>query len=274
MVAVAHDRNHRRTNPGFGGGLFSGGSPLDLFCRLLFERDHVGIGTEEAGHFTRQFRIQRLVDGSEDALRQQTRDQILRTNVQLLRQIFYTDAFGDGDAARDRLGLIRHHHAGWRRVALHRAFLHPARNITLTGTPRRPAGTATRTGCSWGWESWTYAQRARSRGRLPGGMHGATLAGTQRRPRWPPRASSWDGWTALKNRLSRHGTPGSGAHCAADGDSRLHRWGSRSHGRFVNRARPSLRNDHTRRRWRRSDGLCRNRWRGGSARRNYRSRLR
>ena len=156
VVDVAHDRHHGRTNTSLRSGLFAGGS-VNLFCRLLFERNHVRICAEEPRHLAGQFRIQSLIDRGKYALRQQTRDQILGADVQLLREILYADAFRDRDAARDRLRLIRHHHARWWRVALHRTFLHAARNIALTGTPRRPTRTAAGPGRARRRKSWTYS---------------------------------------------------------------------------------------------------------------------
>ena len=101
-------------------------------------------------------------------------------------------------------------------------------------------------------------------------MHRTTLTRTKRRTRWASRATTLHGRTTLKNRLPGHGTTRRGTHCAADRNSRLHRWWSWSHGRFVHRPRPSLRNDHARR-GRRSNWLCHNRRRWRSARRSHRN---
>ena len=107
---------------------------------LLFEGDDVGVRSEEARHLAGQFGIERLIDGGENAAEQQARNQVLGANSKLLRQIFDADAFGDGDAARDRLRLVRKRQPRRRRVALHRAFLHPAWNIALSWTARRRTG--------------------------------------------------------------------------------------------------------------------------------------
>ena len=139
---------------------------------------------EEASHLRGQLGVERLVDGGENAAAQQARDQILGANFQLLRQILYADAFRDRDAARDRLRLVRHHHARRRRVALHRAFLHTARNIALAGTPRRSSGTGAGTRWPGRRRSWTHSNGSRTRRRLARGMHGPALARTQGRTRW------------------------------------------------------------------------------------------
>ena len=137
----------------------------------------------------------------------QTRDQILGADVELLRQILHANAFGDGDVPRDRLRLVRKRQPRRRNIALHRAFLHPARNVALSGTTRRTTRTAAWTG--WPWRgaqrrSWAHTQRTRTRGRRPRGMHRTTFARTQRRTR-----TAWDLRTrTLKNRLTGHGTAG------------------------------------------------------------------
>ena len=119
------------------------GGRINIFRSLLFERDHVGFGAEEARHFARQFGVERLVHGRENTAAEQARDQIFHADIELLRQIFNADAFRDRDIARDRHRLIRHHHARRRRVALHRAFFYATRNIALAG----PARGRTRTSC-------------------------------------------------------------------------------------------------------------------------------
>ena len=76
VVDMAHDGDHRRTRRYFNGGLFSTGAAgsINIFRSLLFERNHVGFGSEEAGHFTRQFSVERLVDGRKNAATEQTRN--------------------------------------------------------------------------------------------------------------------------------------------------------------------------------------------------------
>ena len=46
----------------------------DFLGGLLFEGDHVGVGTEEARHFAGQFSIERLIDGGEHAASEQASD--------------------------------------------------------------------------------------------------------------------------------------------------------------------------------------------------------
>ena len=181
VIDVAHDRDHRRTRRDFDGGFFAAaGSRVNIFRSLLFEGDHVGFGAEEARHFAGQFGVERLVDGRENSAPEQARDHILHANVELLRQIFYADAFGDRDVARDRHRLIRHHHARRRRVALHRAFFYAARNIALAGPARRalPDELPGRAGPGGG-KPRTNSERTRSCRSGARGMHGTAFAGTQ-----------------------------------------------------------------------------------------------
>ena len=145
VIHVPHDRDHRGTWYGFGATLFaSRGRVGYIFLRLLFEADDVRVGSEEARHLARQLCIERLIDRGKYASRQQTGNQILRANIQLLRQILHADAFRDGDVPRDRLRLIRKRKPRRRNIALHRAFLHTARNIALSGPARWTTGTASR----------------------------------------------------------------------------------------------------------------------------------
>src|SRR5258708_8421310 len=172
----------------------------------------MGFRTEEARHLTGQFRVERLVDGGEHTATQQARDQILGANVELLGQIFDADAFGDGDVARDRHRLIRHHHARRRRIALHRAFLHAARNVALAGPASWSARTAARTSGTWRWKPRANSERTSSHRRLAGGMHRAPLPPAPRRrgaarhfrtappENWPPRAPPPRGPTLLPPR--------------------------------------------------------------------------
>ena len=185
---------------------FAGSASATLFRRLLFEGDHVGFGAEEARHFAGQFGVERLVDGGEHAARQQTRDQIFRANFQLLGQILHADALGDGDVARDRQRLVRKRQPRRRNIALHRAFLHPARNVTLSGTRDGPPGRL---------PGRMVPEAAEPPGPTPSGrapvgdcarrMHGTTLARTQRRTGPRPAARRT---RALENRLARHRTAG------------------------------------------------------------------
>jgi hypothetical protein len=135
----------------------------------------------------------------------------------------------------------------------------------LPGPSRWPTGTGSRPRGSGRRKRWAYAQRTRSRGRLPGRMHRPALARTQR---WARRTSARNRRTALKDWLSRHRTPGHrtprhGTIQAADWNSGLHQRWRRPHRSFVHRSRPGLWNDHARRRRLRSDRTRHNRnsWR-------------
>ena len=261
VIDVAHDRDHRRTRRDFDRGFFAAASGrVNVFRSLLFERDHVRFGTEEARHFARQFGIERLVYGSENTAPEQARDQILHANVELLRQIFNADAFRDRDIARDRHRLIRHHHARRRRVALHRAFFYATRNIALAGPARGSTRTAAGTNRSRRRKPRTYTERTRTRGSLARGMHRTAFAGTQRTRR---TSAGHLRTRTLKNWLPWHGTPGRGTHRSSRRTGlQLSNWRDRPRRRsLVHRARPSLRNNHARR-WRlRRTNHCRRRGR-------------
>ena len=131
-----------RTRAGFDGTFFTaGGGVGDFLGGLFFEGDDVGLGAEEARHFGGEFGVERLVDGREHAAPEQSCNEIFRADAKLLGEIFYADALGDGDAARDGLRLVGDDHARRRRVALHRAFFDSARNVALSGTTRGATGT-------------------------------------------------------------------------------------------------------------------------------------
>ncbi len=254
MIDVAHDRNHRWARRHLDSGLFpaSGGS-VNVFRSLLFERDHVGLGAEEACHLTRQFGVERLVNRSENPAAQQSRDQIFRADIQLLRQILNANAFRDRDIARDRHRLIRHHHTRRWRVALHGAFFYATRNVALAGAARRR--TRATAGANWPWrrKPRTDTKRTRTRRRLARGMHWTTFAWAQR----ARRTSAGNLWTrALKNWLSRHRTPRSGTHSSRRSACLRNRRNRTRRRSFVHRARPSLRNNHARR-----GRLCNCHWR-------------
>ena len=214
VVHVAHDGDYRRTNlaaffgvhrnAGFGGGFLG---------RLLLEGDDRGVRAEVAGHIASQLRIERLIDGGEDAPRQQPRDHILGAHAEQFGQILDADAFGDRDGARDRHRLIGRLHPRRRNEALHRAFLHPARHITLAGTARRTArpcsGPRRRAGEAL-FPDLRQGGELRRPGNLPGRMQSSPLPGAHRRThgasgsRWP--------WP-LEDRLSRHRTARLRARC-------------------------------------------------------------
>src|SRR5581483_2718684 len=179
MIDVTHDGHHRRTGNGLGGGAFLAGSRVaDIFLSLLFESDDVGVCAEEASHFAGEFGIERLVDGGEYSSTQQAGDQVFRADLKLLSEILHADTFCDRDAARNGRRLVRHHHARRWNVALHRTFLHAARDISLPWPSRRPS--RTRSGAS---RTWRRCGRSNTDGtssgrRLPSGMHRATFSGT------------------------------------------------------------------------------------------------
>ena len=106
MIDVAHDGDYWRTRHFVPAALFTGSAFAAVFRGLLFERDHVGIGAEEASHFAGQFRVECLIDGGENTANQQARDQIFGADAELLGQILNADSLSDGDAARDRLRLV------------------------------------------------------------------------------------------------------------------------------------------------------------------------
>ena len=206
VIHVAHDRDHGRTRHAFAGGTFlTSGRIGDFLGGLFFEGDHVGIRSEEARHLAGQFGVERLVDGGEHAASQQARDQILGANSQLLGQVLDADSFRDGDAARDRLRLVRKRQARRRHEALHRAFFYASRNIALPWPAGRRTRTAARTG-------------RRPRRQLPvqlpaDGYRSATGASDA----WAGvrldavAAGGWSTWTRpLKNWLTRHRTSRNG----------------------------------------------------------------
>ena len=266
VVDVTHDGDDRRTRRNFDGGFLSARSGgVDVFRSLLFEADHVGLGAEEARHFAGEFGVERLVDRGENAATEKARDQILRANVELFRQIFNADAFGDRDIARDRHRLIRHHHARWWRVALHRAFFYATRNVALAGPTRRGTGTAAGPNGSRRRQPGADAERTSTGRSLTRGMHGTTLTGTKRRTR--RTSARYRGTRTLEDWLSRHGAAGRGTH-GPNGRAGLCGWRYDARRRsFVYRTRACLWNDHARRRRLR---WSRNYWRCGTRRGRWR----
>src|SRR5581483_2242139 len=251
MIDVAHDRDHGRSGTSFGGSTFFSGSSIgDVLGSLLFEADDVRIRTEEAGHFARQFRVESLIDRGEYASAQQTGDEIFGANAKLLGKILDADAFGDRDATRDRLRLVGDGHPRRRRIALHWAFLHTARNVSLAGTTRRSTGTASRTSGRRRQRAWSraYPERTGPSWRLSCGMHWTALAGTE-------RLTIADGCArtrALENRLARYGA----SRCRTSRSASLGGWTRRRRRRsFVHRTRPGLGNNNPA--GRRSRSACR-----------------
>ena len=139
VIDVTHNCDHRRARNSFCAAFFGGSSFGSFFRGLLFEADDVRLCAEEPCHFAGQLSIQILVDGREYAFRQQPRDQVFCADLQLLGKIFYADSFGDGDVPRDRQRFIRKRQPRRRNKALHRAFLHPSRHVSLTRPARRPS---------------------------------------------------------------------------------------------------------------------------------------
>src|SRR5580658_42564 len=156
MIDVAHDGDNGRARHSANRTFFASSSSLvSVLGSLLFKRNDVRIRAKEARHLAGQFGIERLVHGCENAASQQTRDHIFYADVELLRQIFYADAFRDRDIARDRKRLVRHHHARRWRVALHGGFFYPAGHGGLARPARRRSWTAART-------NWPRRRQSRS----------------------------------------------------------------------------------------------------------------
>src|SRR4029077_10199391 len=231
VIDVAHDRNHGRTRRCLDCGFLStSGSSIDVFRRLLFERNYIRVSAEEACHFAGEFRIECLVNRGEYAASQKARNQILGANVELLGKIFYADALRDRDIASDRHRLVRHHHARWRNVALHWTFFYPARNIALSWPACRRAGTTARTNRTGRRKAWTNSKWTRPSRSRACGIHGTALAGAKRRTR---PSDSWRSLRSgtLENRLTRNGSSWRGTH-RSHGSSCLGSWGRRSRTRW------------------------------------------
>ena len=135
MVDVTHDRDHRRTRDCFRAFFAALGGRVGIFRRLFFEGDDFRLRAEEARHLAGQFRVERLVDGRKHAAHHQPRDYVLGANAQLLGQVLHRDSFCNRDVPRDRRRLVADRHARRRSVALHRAFLHTSRHISLARPP-------------------------------------------------------------------------------------------------------------------------------------------
>ena len=74
VIDVAHDSDHRRTRHSFR-TLFAAFDCICHFFRgLLFEGDDLGVGSEEARHFSGELGIKRLIDRGENPFRQEARD--------------------------------------------------------------------------------------------------------------------------------------------------------------------------------------------------------
>ncbi len=126
VVDVTHDGDDGRADDlDHASGVFE--EAFDgLVLELLFDGDDLGVGSELAGYFFDEFAFERLVDGDEDALHQEGGDEVLAADFELFGEVFYADAFGDGDGLGDGQRLTRELRAAvtrWRLEALHRAFL-------------------------------------------------------------------------------------------------------------------------------------------------------
>ena len=242
VIHVAHNRDHRWPRCHLDSGFFSAGSSVDILRCLFLKRDHIRFRPEEAGNFAGQFRVERLIDGGKNAAREQTRDEILSPDFQLLSEILNADSFCDRDVARDGQRLIRHHHTRRWNVALHRAFLHTAWDIPLTRPARWTARSAAGTRRSR--QARANSQRTWSGRRLPRRMHGTALARTQRRARRTGHLRT----KTLENRLTRHRSSGRGTHRGTGSSGAGLRGGLNRFGRsLVHGSRSRLRNDHPRR---------------------------
>src|SRR5581483_6258701 len=171
---------------------------------------------------------------------QQTSDQVLGANFELLGQVLHADAFRDGDAASNGRRLIRHRHARRWDVALHWALFHTAGDIALSRPARRTSRASAGTSGTWGRGGGPYTEWTRAGGRLPRRMHGPAFPWTQGRTcsRRTTRGSG-----PLENRLPRHRTAWRGTWRSSGrrrGRSCRTRW------RLINRPRTRLRNDHAR----------------------------
>ncbi len=212
VIDVAHDGDHGRTRQAFGGGaFFAGVAGGDVFRVLLFEGDDVGFSAEEARHLRCQVGFKGLVDGREHAFREQTRDQILSADFKLLGEIFYADAFGNGDGASDRQRLVRKRKPRRRSEALHRAFFHSTRNVALSGTARWAAGAGAGASGAGRRKSGADTHGTRAGRACASRMHGTAFAGTQGRTR--AGGSGRCRTRALENWLAGNGAAGYGAAC-------------------------------------------------------------
>ena len=101
VIDVAHDRDHRR--PAEEIRRFLG--DLDILHRLFFVSDGGSGCAEFARNIGREFRVEGLVDGREDAAIHQLLDDEVGLHVELFGKLLDRDAFGNRDVAID----------GWRR---------------------------------------------------------------------------------------------------------------------------------------------------------------
>ncbi len=93
VIDVAHDGDHRRTRDGGEHRLvvLLDGLRIVVLLNLILKADDRALGSKVAGHVTGEVFAESLIDGGKDAASQQTRDQILGANVELLCEILYAD---------------------------------------------------------------------------------------------------------------------------------------------------------------------------------------
>ena len=98
VIDVAHHRDDR----GARGDVFGLRLARVFLQQLFLEALHLDVGAELARDHRRGFGVERLVDGHHQPLHQQLREDVLRADVELIREIFYGDALGERDRARNR----------------------------------------------------------------------------------------------------------------------------------------------------------------------------
>src|SRR5436190_1921694 len=122
VVDVTHDGDDRPARH----RAFCVGALHRLELERFFERDHLGVDPQLAGDFQRELLAQRLVDRDhQPLLHEEVLHQIVRSDVELLGELFHRDAFGQRDLAGRPFEL---EHFGSRsglvaRVAARRDFL-------------------------------------------------------------------------------------------------------------------------------------------------------
>src|SRR5580765_2229129 len=108
-----------------------------------------------------QFEIQTLVHRGHHTLHQQAGDQVFGAHAQLFRQVFYADAFTNGDGSRDGKRLVRQRQTRRWNKALHRAFFFPW-DVGLPWASRWPARTR-RSSRRRRWPTWAYSTHSGAR---------------------------------------------------------------------------------------------------------------
>src|SRR6185312_3968272 len=175
-----------------------------------------------------QFEIEALVYRGHYALHQQAGDQVFGADTQLFREIFYADAFTNGDGSRNGKRLVRQRQTRRWNKPFHRAFFF-SRDIRLPWAARWPARTW-RSSRWRRWTTWAYAShsgawRITARTRRAGGMRPATLfarstliwrtrsrrAAGATRTAWSGALKNWLAanhalWTLSRRALALHGS--------------------------------------------------------------------